>query len=487
MKKYLACEIGASGGKTFVGKFDGKKLFINEENSFANKPVKLFDYLYWDILSLYNNILTSIKKTKYNNNNELVSIGIDTWGTDFGLVNNNDLLENPFHYRNATRSDIIKKVMENIDNNWLYQRCPIHIHPTNTLFQLISLMERKNFNINKDMSLLLIPSLLTFFLTGEKAIEFTQATTTQMYNPNLDNWDKTVLNKFKIPETLLPPIVNAGTNMGKVLDSVKKDLDINFNVILPASHDTASAVLSIPMNKKTDMFVSIGTWCCTGIILGESLNKLNSIKGQLNVEGYWNKNYLLISNITGLWIAQELLREWLPTNADLNYNKLVKLAKNAKPFKAIINVDNLEFQKPKSMEEAILKYSFPLANSGLQTKGEILRSVLESIAFKVKWTKDYFENIIQNNIECIRMVGGGIRNKLICQFISNATETQVISGPIEASAIGNIIGQMIANQDIKNLDEAHLLLNSSINFNIYEPTNHNIWRDNYQKYLKFLS
>ncbi|AKI97050.1 rhamnulokinase [Kosmotoga pacifica] len=482
MKGFLAIDIGASGGKSLLGIFDGEKLELKEIYRFPNIPVVVNGHTHWDILCLYNNVLECIKKAARIPGIELDTVGIDTWGVDFGLLDKDGfLLGNPFHYRNMFKTNVMEHAINKVGKEWIFKRAPAQFKPFNTLYQLIAFKERQLSYLEKAHTLLMMPSLFSYFLTGEKVIEFTMATTTQLYNPFHNIWDKEILDIFGIPD-ILPKIVPSGTILGTINTRNFEWLKNDVKVVLPASHDTGSAVASIPTDDPGVMFISIGTWAVEGVILDEPMISEKVIQLNFANEGCHGRRYRLLQNITGLWLIQELLRKWKEKNHNLDYKVLEELAKNAPPFQGMIDPDSHEFQNPDDMEVAIVKNAKELSGKTPRSNGEIVRIALEGIALKTRLIKDQLEMLTGRKIDKVHMIGGGVKNKLLCQLIANATNLPVETGPIEGTAIGNIIVQMIASGYLRDLKEGHEIIRRSFNFEIFEPQQGQHWNDMYEKW-----
>ncbi len=458
LKGFLAIDIGASGGKAFVGKYDGRKLSLEEVKRFPNNPVSLNGNTHWNIMSLHENILDGIRAAS-NRGLEIQSIGIDTWGVDYGLLDESGfLLGNPMHYRDMFEDDSMEYALEKAGAEWLFERSPTQFQPFNTLFQLISMKRRKYRALDVAKTLLPVPSLLSYFLSGEKSTEFTFATTTQMFDPAINDWCKEIIELFDLPD-ITTPIVEAGTVIGSLLPSISRDLASDMKVILPATHDTGSAVAAIPFSEET-MFISTGTWCLEGVLLDRPARSKDVLRFNLANEGCYGGKYRLLKNVTGLWLVQELLREWRRDDPMLDYSRLTEMAREAKPSQGLIDIESPLFKKPASMESAIIEESGRHGKVP-RTRGEIVRTAIEGIAVRTKQTLSELEQVTGKKIRRIHMVGGGVRNTLLCQLIADYTGLQVIAGPVEGTATGNIIVQMLALGELRDTNESAELIERS--------------------------
>jgi len=450
---FLSIDIGASGGKAFVLSYTRNKIKIEEVYRFSNVPVEINGIAYWNILNLYKDVLEAIKISveKW----DIDSLGIDTWGVDFGLLDKNGfLLGFPLHYRNAYKWNAMEYVLNKVERSWIFERSPTQFQPFNTIYQIVEMKNLGMSSIDCADTLVGIPSLFVYFLTGQKAIEFTFATTTQLYNPSLKNWDPEIARALNLPD-IFPQIVNPST----IADEVKL-FGKKLKVIFPPTHDTGSAFACV--DDKDAMIISAGTWFLEGILSKEPVKNESVLRYNFANEGCIDGGYRLISETTGMWLIEELRRKW-----KVEYEALIEMAKNAKPFKGMIDVNSYDLQKPDDMEIAIIKESDKFGKH-IESRSEVVRTAFEGIAQKTKWSLERLEEVSGRKMKKIRMLGGATRNKLICQFISNATNLPVEAGPIEATAIGNGLSQMIA-MDVIDLEDIPELIERSFEINRYEP------------------
>ncbi len=463
---FLAIDIGASGGKAFLLSLKDK-IYIEEIYRFPNIPVNLNGIDYWNVLDIYSNILKAIEISLQKG--DLTSVGIDTWGVDFGLLDKSGyMIGMPMHYRNAYKFNSMSKALDKVGKRWIFDRSPTQFQPFNTLYQIIGMKDLKMKAIECASTLLGIPSLFVYFLTERKAIEFTFATTTQIYNPYLKDWDKEIIKVFDLGD-IFPEIVNPSTIAGDVKLSGKK-----FKVIFPATHDTGAAFACV--NDDDAMIISAGTWFLEGILSKMPVKNKDVMKYNLANEGCIDGGYRLLSQVTGMWLIEELRRKW----NGIEYERLIEMAKSAKPFSGMIDVDSADLQKPEDMEIAIIKESEKFGKH-IKSRNEVVRTAFEGIALKTKWSLERLEEVSGRKIKKVRMVGGATRNKLICQFISNSTGLAVEAGPIEATAIGNGLSQMIANDQI-GLDDIPDLVGRSFEISRYDPQNIEEWQEAYEKW-----
>ncbi len=462
---FLAVDIGASGGKAFLMSFDRNKIKTEEIHRFPNVPIEINGVDYWDILELHGNVMKAVEIALEKG--DLASIGIDTWGVDFGLLDGNGFLTGlPIHYRNAFKWGAMEKILNRTGKKWIFERAPTQFQPFNTIYQIVGMKELGMSSVDCAKDLLGIPSLLVYFLTGRKAVEFTFATTTQLYNPALGKWDPEITERLELPD-VFPEIVNPSTVAGETKLFGKKT-----KVVFPATHDTGSAFACV--NEKDVMVVSAGTWFLEGILSDNPFVDDLVMKYNFANEGCFDGGYRLISNITGMWIIEELRRKW----KGIGYEKILEMARKAKPFSGMLDVDSHDLQKPDDMELAIVDESMKFGKK-IESREEVVRTAFEGIALKTRWNMEKLEEVSGRHIKKVRMIGGATRNELICQFMSNATNLPVEAGPVEATAIGNGLSQMVANHLI-GFGGISDIIRNSFEIKRYEPENTDAWNTAYE-------
>ncbi len=469
---FLAIDMGASNVKAVIGRFNGATLKVEEIYRFDNIPVNINGIDMWDILFLYRNILYAIRKAINLVGDELVSVGIDSWGVDFGLIDKKGfLISNPLHYRNPFKFNVMERVIKRIGKWEIFKRCPAQFRPFNTIYQLEMIKEIAPHTLESAGSLLNIPSLITYFLTGEKKAEFTMATTTQLYNPTIADWDNYIIKQMNLPD-VFPEVLDPCTVVGKLdIDSRK------IKVVLPATHDTGSAFASVPYSDTETLIMSSGTWIPIGMISEKAQNTQEAMNADLANEGCIDKRFRVLTNMTGLWLIQEIRRNLSERGKRLEYAELIEMAQSIKPFRGFFDVDHPSLQKPDDMLQAIADVTEETCGYRPQRIGEIVRVALESLALKVVHVKSLLESVLKRKVKQVSMLGGGVRNKLLCQFVSDATGLPVKAGPAEGAAVGNIIGQMLALGYISGLHDVSDLIRGSFEISEYEPKRHEEWKD----------
>ena len=486
-RKFLAFDIGASNGKTLLGKFDGETLNCEEIHHFLNEPVRLHDNLYWDILKLFAEVKKGLGLSAKKYGGDLSGIGIDTWGVDFGLLDGKgELIGNPYHYRDKRTEGMVEEINKILGGYEIYKTTGVRLVPINTICQLYSMVRHNSPQLKIADALLMIPCLLNYFLSGEALQEDSIITTTGLYDIHENTLTEDFFRKLGIPVGIMGKIVEPGTIIGNLKTGVREETGLGAVLItLPATHDTASAVVSIPADGKREWaFLSCGTWSVLGT---ETEKPVTTKKGyELNITNAATAEgkYMARTNITGLWLVQECKRIWDKKGENLSYPDLVNLARKAQPFFSFIDVDDRAFVNPPNMPRAIISYCRNTGQRPPQDKAGIIRLVLESMAFKYKTVLRNLERLTGKRFEILHLVGGGAQNQLLCQFTANALGVPVLAGPYEATALGNILMQMKAIGTIDSVSQGRAILRKSVNLVEYTPKYANQWNDIFPKYQK---
>ncbi len=487
--KILAFDFGASSGRAMLGEFDGEKITLEEMHRFSNDPVRIAGSLHWDVLRLFHEIKQGILKCVNSGHTDIAAIGIDTWGVDFGLLDEQgNLLGNPYHYRDMRTEGMMEKVFEKVPKAEVFENTGIQFIWFNTLYQLFSMQENNVAILDKANTLLMMPDLFNYFLTGEKKTEMTNASTTQMYNPVKGKWATEMLEKLEMPTEILTDIVQAGTVVGKLSPAICEELGIPpIPVVSVASHDTGSAVASVPVENEEDfVYISCGTWSLMGIESKAPIINEKSLALNFTNEGGVKGTTRFLKNIMGLWLVQESRRQWQKEGEDLSFKDLEDMAKEARPFVSFIDPDDISFAPPGDMPARIRAFCEKTGQSVPQTKGEIVRCIAESLALKYRHTVECLEEILGKRLNVIHMVGGGIKDRMLCQFTANATGRKVEAGPTEATSIGNIAVQAMALGEIKNVQQARSIIKASFPTTVYEPTETKAWDEAYKVFKEIV-
>jgi len=479
---YLAFDLGAESGRAILGSLDGGRLSLSEVHRFPNEPVRLSDGLHWDVLRLWAEIKTGITAT-VKSGVKFDSLGVDTWGVDFVLLDKNgDLLGNPYHYRDARTDGMLETAFSLVPREQIFNQTGIQFMQINTLYQLLSMVIARDSQLEAAKTFLTIPDLFNFWLSGKISCEFTNATTTQCFNPLSRSWAFPLLEALGIPKRIFPSICEPGTSLGMLLPAIASETGAGpIPVIAPACHDTGSAVAAVPASKADFAWLSSGTWSILGAEVQQPVLSEKALQYNFTNEGGVFGTWRLSKNIMGLWLTQECKREW-----GLSYNELTRLATEAKPFLAVIDPDSNIFLHPGNMSEKICK---SCANTGQpvpETQGEVIRVALESLALKYRFVLGRLEELAGKRLEPLHIFGGGINNRLLNQFSADATGRMVIAGPVEATAIGNILMQMITLGEFSSLQDARHMVRHSFGIKEYYPGASDGWESAYQKLKSIL-
>ncbi len=485
-KQVLAFDFGASSGRAILGTFDGEKITLQEIHRFSNDPVKVGNTFFWDVLRLFHEIKQGILKAKQFG--KIESIGIDTWGVDFGLIDEKGyLLENPVHYRDDRNIGMIEEAEKYMSKNEMYDRTGIQFMEFNTLFQLLSLRKNRPEMLERADKLLFMPDLLAYMLTGEKVAEYSIATTSQMVNINTQTWDKELLDTMDIPERILCDIVPAGTKTGVLRPELCEELGVDaVPVIAVCGHDTQSAITAIPSESKDFAFISSGTWSLFGTELDAPV--VNDKAKKLNVtnEGGYGYTTAFLKNICGLWLIQESRRQWIREGKEYSYAELEQEALKAEPFKCFIDPDAPDFVAMGDMPERVREFCRKTGQYVPETVGEVMRCIYESLAMKYKYVLAGIEDCTEKQYDRIHVMGGGTKDTFLCALTASSCNRTVYAGPIEATVLGNIAVQFMSANDIKDIAEARKIIAKGENLKTYEPVDADKWENAYKEFVKIV-
>ncbi|MBE3581985.1 MAG: rhamnulokinase [Thermoanaerobacteraceae bacterium] len=486
---YLAFDLGAESGRAIVGTLQDGRLTLEEIYRFPNEPVRVPDGLHWDVLRLFHEMKEGLRRAAARYGRNLKGMAVDTWGVDFALLGERDiLLSNPYHYRDRRTEGVMEEAFKLVPKEEIFSQTGIQFLPFNSLYQLLAWRQQQPALLNQARTMLMIPDLFNYFFTGVKAGEFTNATTTQMYNPRAGTWAVDLLTRFDLPVHMLPDVNAAGTVLGPVLPGVARETGAGeITVILPGSHDTASAVAAVPATGPDYMYISCGTWSLVGTEVREPVINDQTLKLNFTNEGGVGGSFRLLKNVTGLWLVQECRRTWARMGENFSYGELAAMAREAKPLPTVVDPDHPAFLNPENMPEAIQAYCRETGQPVPETKGEIVRCALESLALKYRWVLERLEGILGKRLAVVHMVGGGTQNELLCRFTAGATGRPVVAGPVEATAVGNLLVQAMAMGEISNLDEGREIVRRSFALKTYEPEDQEEWDEKYAKFVGLVS
>lgn len=489
MIRMLACDLGASSGKVICGELDNEKLFLEEIHRFSNDPVIFLNHIHWDILRLIYEVKQGLLKADKAFPGDISSIGVDTWGVDYGLLGKSgELLDNPYHYRDARTKGMVEKFSKLMMKEKLFHITGLQTAVFNTLYQLLAAKTLENDTLERSKALLLMPDLINYALTGVMVSEYTNVTTTQLYNFDEDDWDDTILKKIGIPKYLFGKVVKPGYVVGNIRENVCKELNISpIKVISVASHDTASAVASIPCKNENTAFISTGTWLLVGTEIDKPIISDLVQKYNFTNEGGVSNKINLIKNVVGLWLIQECKRSWEKKGICIGFPELNEMARREKGFISFVDPDDPVFFSQGDMPEKIKEYCKRTNQYIPQSIGQIIRCIEESLAFRCRWAIEKIEEVTSKKIGIIHMVGGGIRDELLCQLIANALGRKVIAGPVEATSIGNIIIQALALGEIRNIEQGREIVENSFETKEFSPEIFEEWNKNYDRFINLIN
>ena len=483
--KVLAFDLGASSGRAILGIYENGKLEMEEIHRFSNDPVTVNGTLYWDILRLFFEIKTGLQKCVNAGHKDIESIAIDTWGVDFGLLDKDGrLLENPVHYRDSRCDGMMEKVFEVVPRDEIYSSTGIQFVKLNTIFQLFSLTQNRKELLEKAETLLFIPDLLAYFLTGRQSVEYTIASTSQLLNAGKRDWDFSLIEKLGLKRSMFPEIRMPGTVTGKLLPDIAEELgfDRPVDVIACASHDTASAVVAAPIARgEKSCYISCGTWSLLGAELDEPLINEKSFAENFTNEGGYEDKIRFLKNISGLWLLQETRRQWNREGNNISFKDIDRMLETERSANVYINPDDDSFAAPGNMPRRIEDFLVSTGQDIPKTKGQQALCILESLALTYRFYIENLEKILGHTIDTVHLIGGGTKDENLCRFTADATGKKVTAGPVEATALGNIAVQLIAKGQIRDLTEARTLLGDE---KIYMPEDTGLWDKKYADYMK---
>ncbi|MDP9379929.1 MAG: rhamnulokinase [Chloroflexota bacterium] len=468
--EFLAMDLGAESGRAVLGRFDGERVRLEEVHRFPNAPVRLPDGLHWDILCLFRDTTEGIARGVRAADGNLDGVGIDSWAVDFGLLDRSGaLLSNPYHYRDARTEGMLHRAFSRVPKAEIYKATGIQFMPINTLYQLLAL--ENSPVLEAANTLLMIPDLLGYWLTGEKAGEYTNATTTQLLDASTGQWARSLIERLGIPTHIFPDIVQPGTRCVTLLPVVAADAGLpeGLPVITVASHDTASAVVAVPAEGEDYAYISSGTWSLVGVETTGPVLSREALEANLTNEGGFGGTVRLLRNVMGLWLLQECRRTWARQGKDLPYPELARLAEEAPPHGPLIDPDHPSLLAPGDMPSRIQRLCTATGQSEPTEQGVMVRCVLESLALKYRWVLERLQGVSGQRIQAVHVVGGGSRNELLCQLTASACGLPVLAGPSEATALGNVLVQAYARGLANSLSEMRGLARASTELRCYEP------------------
>jgi rhamnulokinase len=488
VRKLLAIDIGAESGRGMLGRFDGRRIRLETVHRFANGPVTLLDQMVWDAPGLYRELLQAIGKAGADFGG-IDSVGVDTWGVDFGLLGGGGtLLGLPRHYRDPHTESAMNLAFGTVRRDEVYRRTGLQFLRFNTLYQLVALRRDRSPLLDVAEHVLLMPDLFHFWLTGIKSNELTNASTTQLLDSRTRAWDYELAAKFAINPKWLGTLTPPGTILGPLRRQIATDTGVNpVPVIAPATHDTASAVAAVPATGDDWAYLSSGTWSLLGAELPEPVITEASLAANFTNEAGVGNSVRFLKNIMGLWLVQECKRSFAKAGHDHSYDGLAKLAEQATPFRSLIDPDDASFLLPPDMPQAIAIYCRRTNQPAPEGPGAVIRCCLESLALKYRYVLEQLEALTGKAFQVLHVVGGGSQNSLLNQFTADAINRPVLAGPVEATALGNVLVQAMGLGLVDSIGQIREVVRQSFELTQFEPKEPARWDESYARLRGWLS
>ena len=482
--KFLAFDLGAESGRAIIGTLANGRLTLEEKHRFANPNGRINGHLHWDLLGQWEQLKAGLRKAAAGLSTPLAGIGVDTWGVDFGLIGRGgELLGNPYMYRDGRLDGIMERTFNRVQKDEIFKATGLQFLQFNSLFQLVAFREAGSPLLDVAETLLFMPDLFNYLFTGQRKNEFSIVSTSQMYDPIAKKWAGDLLKKLDLPAKILAEIVPSGTVLGNLSKDVAEECGVGpIPVIAPATHDTGSAVAAVPAEGADWCYISSGTWSLMGVELASPIINEKVARYNYTNEGGVGGSTRFLKNIAGMWPVQECRRHWLKEGSEHSYGELAKMAAEAKPFTAVLDLDYHPFLSPGEMPAKIDRFCRESKQASPSTKGEFVRTCLESLALTYRKTLEGLEDILGRKIGTIHIVGGGCQNELLNQMTADACARPVLAGPVEATAAGNLLVQATAVGQVKSLADLRAIVRNSFEVKRYEPRDTGKWDAAYGRY-----
>lgn len=484
-RRYIAYDLGAESGRAMLGTVADGKIELTTLHRWPSRNVEVGGTRHWDVLYIFGEMLEALRICARDHGEQIDGMGVDTWGVDYAMIApSGGLVSNPVHYRDHRTDGVLEKAFAVVPREEIYERTGLQFMQINTLFQLFADKDRAPELFAEGNTMIMVADVLHYFLSGVAKAEYTLASTSQMIDVRSRTWDLDLIKRFGIPTHILPEIVPPGTVLGPLIDAIAADTGISgAQVIAPCTHDTASAVLAAPGEGDDWAYISCGTWSLLGLELDEPVADAAACEANITNEGGIGNTIRFLKNIMGLWVYQQARQAWSRDGHDLDYAELTAMAAEAAPFQTIIDVDDPSFLNPPNMVEAIRAHCEAAGQPYPDSIGGVARAIIEGLAVRYAVTLRKLESCAGRSINRVHMIGGGIQNELLCQLAADAMNVQVIAGPVEATALGNIATQHIALGHIAGSVEARQLIMNSTDTKVYEPQNHDDWKPILERFV----
>jgi rhamnulokinase len=489
---YLAVDLGAESGRVMAGSWNGRTLRIQEVHRFANGPVQIADSIRWDVLRLWAEIQSGLRRAAEQYGGSIVSVGVDSWGVDYVLLSaHEEILGQPYHYRDRRTRGMMAKAFQRVPRAEIFAQTGVQFMEINTLYQLLAAQEETPEVLQNASSLLMVPDFLHWCLCGSKVVEFTNGTTSQCLDPVRLGWATEMLSRMCLPTEIFPPIVMPGQKLGYLRPSVSDATNLgNIPVIAPPTHDTASAVAGTPSastGKADWAYISSGTWSLIGVETQQPSLSRRTLEFNLTNEGGLDRTYRLLKNVMGLWLVQQCKRSLDATGKKRSYAELESAAAEAPPLRSFVDPDDERFLNPTEMPAAIREFCRETGQPVPQNEGETIRCALESLALKYRMVLGWVEELMGTRINVVHIIGGGSRNRLLNQMTADACQRRVVAGPVEATALGNMLVQVRASGELSSLNDMREVVRDSCEVACYEPAQPQQWQEAAGRFETLLS
>uniref|UniRef100_A0A7C2K1F4 Rhamnulokinase n=1 Tax=Schlesneria paludicola TaxID=360056 RepID=A0A7C2K1F4_9PLAN len=490
-KCYLAVDLGAESGRVIAGLFDGRQIRLEELHRFPNGPVSVGDTLRWDVLRLWSEIQTGLSKAAAKFGGQIVSVGVDTWGVDYVLLTKTgEMLGQPYCYRDARTSGQMDATFRRVSRSEIFAQTGLQFMEINSLFQLLAFQQTNPALLAQADKFLMMPDLFHWLLCGSQVVEFTNATTSQCLHPTDRDWAFDLLRKLELPTQMFPQVVDPGTKLGRLRESVTQRTNLpRLEVVAPATHDTGAAVAAIPTEhtgRANWAYISSGTWSLMGLELPHAVLTQRALERNVTNEGGIDGTYRLLKNIMGLWLVQECRRSFERAGQPLDYATMTQLAMAATPFRSLVDPDDRSFLAPADMPSALREWCVQTSQPAPENAGALIRTCLESLALKYRMVLGWLEELSGERVEVIHIVGGGTQNTLLNQFTANATGRPVVTGPVEATALGNVLIQARTSGEVGTLADLRSVVRASSQMQRYEPQDQPAWDAAYGRFVELM-
>jgi rhamnulokinase len=480
----LAVDLGASGGRVVSGSFDGRLLELEEIHRFENGPVSMGGELVWDLVRLWHEVVAGLRAAAGRHGKSVATVGVDTWGVDFSFLGaDGSLLANPVCYRDARTVGMLAAAEKTVPRDEIFAATGLQFMEINSLYQLLAMRNRRSSVLAAAERMLMIPDIFHWLLSGEPSNEHTNASTSQCYDPQRHDWAFGMLDRFGLPRHIFGALSEPGMSLGPLRKDLAADTGLTgARVVLPGTHDTASAVAAVPAaeppSSRPDWcYVSLGTWALVGAELDRPLVSPACLARNFTNEGGIGGTTRLLKNVCGLWLVQQCRASWHRAGRAWTWEQLTSLASEAAPLVTLVDPNHPSLVAPADMPDAIRSLAKSVGEPVPESTGAVVRTALESVAAAVRKTLEELDSLLGRRVSRIHVVGGGVKNALLCQMIADATNRPVIAGPVEATAIGNLLVQLLASGNAVDLRSVRSIVRDSFEIASFEPLDHARWNE----------